>query len=158
MAKDETKSVAPTRRGPLSVFPNLDLEIERVLGGRLPRFFDWPTARADLDAELPSVDVVDHEDHIVVRAEVPGYSKDEVDVSVEGHSVTIRATSKAETQNDGQGRYHRREITTGYLARTVGLPAEVNGEEAKAKLVDGVLEITVPKLEKTKRRKVEIEA
>ncbi len=118
---------------------------------------DWPGFESILEKKGPKVDVVDREHEIFVRAELPGMSKDDIDVSVSDDSLSIKGSSRKEEETE-EGDYHRREISTSYVARTVPLPARVRGDDAKATLRDGMLEVTIPKAEDSKRRRVEVES
>jgi HSP20 family protein len=77
-------------------------------------------------------------------------------VSVTDNAVTIKASTEQE-QKEEKGDYFRRELTRGTFVRTVALPTEVNGEQAKANFKDGILELTLPKVERAKARHLKIE-
>jgi HSP20 family protein len=120
---------------------------------------EWPSwggMGAPLEVRMPKVDVIDHDDEVVVRAEMPGVNKDDLDVSVSDNTVTIKGETKHEEKEE-KGDYYRCEISRGAFARTVALPAYVDANGAKAKFDDGVLELTLPKLEEAKRRTVKID-
>ena len=162
--KEVEKETAPVRRGPLSALPRFEQELERFFGEQRPWRFDWPFSRADwpflrseMNVHTGSADVIDREEEVVVRVELPGFKKEDIDVSLNDASLTIKATSESESK-DEDGDYYRREISSGHVSRTIGLPAEVVGDKAKARLKDGVLEITVPKAAKSKRQAVAIES
>ena len=123
-----------------------------------PERWGWPaeTALAPLRGKMPAVDVIDRDTDVLVRAEVPGVAKEDLEVTVSDNSVSIRGHSKQEDE-EKTGEYYRRETSYGEFSRTVGLPANVDTEGAKAKFKDGVLEITLPKQESTKRKSVEVE-
>ena len=104
---------------------------------------------------MPSVDVIDRDDEVVVRAEVPGYKKEDIEVSVADSSLTIKGERKAE-QKEEKGDYYRCEISQGAFSRTVALPAEVDDAKAKATMKDGMLELTLPKRDKSKRHTITI--
>jgi HSP20 family protein len=87
----------------------------------------------------------------MLRAEVPGVEKKDIDVSVTGNSVTIKGETKREEKEE-KGEYYRSEISRAAFSRTLALPAQVDPERANASFKDGVLEITLPKVEKAKRR------
>jgi HSP20 family protein len=106
--------------------------------------------------KVPKVDVVDRENEIVVKAEVPGVEKKDLDISVSDNSVTIKGSTRREEKEE-KGDYDRREISVGSFSRTVALPAEVDGNKAKANFKDGVLELTIPKAEKAKRHSVKLD-
>ena len=78
-----------------------------------------------------------------------------MEVSLTDKTITIRATTRNET-NEENGEYHRREISTGEVSRTLPLPAEVDGQKASAEFKDGILEIVLPKVAKSKRVQVDI--
>jgi HSP20 family protein len=139
-------------------------EMERLFGGFLPRGWmrrfgaDWPSwgEMTAFEGRMPRVDVIDRDDEVVVRAEVPGVAKDALDVSVSDNSVTIKGETKREEKEE-KGDYHRCEISRGSFARTISLADYVDAEKAKATFKDGVLELTLPKVEKAKRRTIEID-
>lgn len=128
-------------------------EMERLFGSFLPRRWmgpfsaEWPV----LSETMPRIDVVEKDEEIVVLAEVPGVDKKDLDVSMTENSVTIkgRTNHKAETENAS---YYCSEIVHGAFSRTVSLPSEVNADKAKAQFRDGMLEISMPKKEKSMRR------
>jgi HSP20 family protein len=108
------------------------------------------------EGKMPAVDVSDLDDEVVVRAELPGVEKKDVDVSMSDNTVTIKGSTKREEKEE-KGDYYRCETTCGAFTRTVALPAEVDGSKAKAKFKDGLLELTLPKMEKSKRRSIEVD-
>ena len=116
----------------------------------------WPEWSPRFGAKLPAVDVIGRADHILVRAEVPGVKKENLDVSVSDNMVTIRGTSKHEEEKE-EGQYFRREMTRGEYSRSIGLPAEVDSAKAKATFKDGVLELKLPKTAPSQRHSVKVE-
>lgn len=105
---------------------------------------------------LPQVDVIDQDNTIVINATLPGVKKEDLEVSTTDHSVTIRGSTREE-QKEEKGEYYRREIRSGNFLRTVPLPASIDESAIKAKFKDGLLEITLPKLESEKRHNVKID-
>ena len=156
MAASTKQTLEPAQRGALSSIPRLEQELERFFGNRFPNIFDWSSRSSLFDSAMPSVDVIDKENEVCVRVEIPGFKKKEVDISVNDRALTIKAESKSESKEE-DGDYHRREIAQGYLVRTVELPAEVDGDKAKASLEDGILSVTVPKVARSKRKRVKID-
>jgi HSP20 family protein len=118
--------------------------------------FEMPFYRSSIDTSVPKVDVVDRNGEVCVRAELPGFNKDEIDVSVNDSTATIKAAHKTEEEDKAED-FYRREISRSYMSRTVSLPVAVDGSRAKASFSNGVLELTVPKTEKSKSQKIEIE-
>ena len=165
MAKQSKKKegqlqrVEPTRVA--APFEDIDRWFENFFprGWMRPFRTQWPTLgemAAPFEGRMPKVDVIDRDDEVVVRAEVPGVEKDNLDVSVSDNTVTIKGESKHEEKEE-KGDYYRCEISRGAFTRTVALPHYVDSEGAKAKFSEGVLELTLPKVEKAKRRTVKID-
>lgn len=124
-----------------------------------PWRFEWPAfpeMAAPFNGRIPKVDVIDDEDQVMVRAEVPGVEKKDLDISVGEDSVTIKGSTRRE-EKETKGDYYRHELSTGAFSRTVGLPATVDGAKAKAEFKNGILELTLPKVEKAKRHSVKVE-
>ncbi len=105
-----------------------------------------------------AVDVREDADHIYVEAELPGFKKDDVDITLENQTLTIAAERKEETQGDGakKGEHllHERRYTR--FLRSFTLPPTVDEQSVNAKLNDGVLTITLNKREETKPRKISV--
>ncbi len=107
----------------------------------------------------PSVDMYETDDEIVVKADVPGMSKEDLEVTVTEEAITISGETQAEKEVKGEN-YMRRERRYGKFTRRLPLPAAVHLDEAKAKFTDGILEVRVPKEakpEEEKGRKIAIE-
>lgn len=104
---------------------------------------------------LPNIDVVDRDNEIVVRAEVPGVDKKDLSISLTDNLLTIKGESKTEKKEE-KGDYHRREISSSAFARSFTLPGSVDSTKAEASLKDGVLEVTLPKAESSKKRNIEV--
>jgi len=149
----------PTRA--LSPFEEMDRWFEGFFprGWMRPFRMEWPgwgELAAPFEGRMPKIDVIDRDEEVVVRAEVPGVEKDDLDVSVSGNTVTIKGETKREAKEE-KGNYYRCEISRGAFARTVVLPDYVDSDSAKAKFEDGVLELTLPKVEKAKRRTIKVD-
>jgi HSP20 family protein len=115
----------------------------------------WPHMRSLLDDRAPSLDVIDRDNEIVVRAEVPGIDKKDLDVSLVERRLTIKGSSRHEQKKE-EDDYVRQEIRSGSFTRSVLLPAEVDSAKAKAVFKDGVVELTLPKLKSSKRRTIDV--
>lgn len=156
--ESEMQRVEPGRVMP--PFEEMEHWFENFFPRRLAHPFrtDWPSwgeLTAPFEGRMPKVDVVDRDDEVVVRAEVPGVEKDDLDVSVADNSVTIKGETKREEKEE-KGDYYRSEISRGSFSRTVALPSDVDTAKVKAEFKDGFLELTMPKIAKTKRRTVKI--
>jgi len=106
---------------------------------------------------MPGVEVYEKADKFVVRTELPGMKKEEIDVSVVGDTLTISGERKAESEVKDED-YHRCELCYGKFSRSVGLPAAVNAAKVDASYENGILEITLPKVEAAKPRKVAVKS
>ncbi len=105
---------------------------------------------------MPKVDVVDQDKLLIVRAEIPGVDRDNLDVSVTDNLVTIRGHSHHEETKE-EGAYFRREISRGEFERTVALPSDVDAAKASARFQDGILELTLPKVDEVRRHRITVE-
>ncbi len=103
----------------------------------------------------PPVDVYSDEEKVVVKAELPGLKKDEVEVSYDAGVLNIKGERKHQAEFKGEG-YHRVERAYGVFHRAVRVPAEVDGSKTSAEMKDGVLTITLPKAEQAKARRIEV--
>ena len=114
---------------------------------RLPRIFarEW----------LPSVDISETKDNLVVKAELPGLEARDIDVSVSGDVLTIKGQKKAEEEKKDE-LYHCRERYAGSFQRSLRLPVGVKGDKIEATFKNGVLNITIPKAEEAKKKQIEI--
>lgn len=91
------------------------------------------------------VDVADADDEVVVTADLPGYDKSDVDVSVKGRQLRIAADSTSESTSGDDESYYRRERSRRRVSRTVPLPVDVDESGASATYENGVLTVTLPK-------------
>jgi HSP20 family protein len=162
--KQKPVTKTPSTGTALTPFEEMDRAFDEFFGHRWPRAwmrpFRWEhPSLAEIPAalgKLPRVDVIDNETEIVVRAEVPGIRKEDLDVSMNEETVTIRGHTSREEKTES-GNYYRSEISHGEFVRTVGLPSAVDAEKATAKLENGVLELTLPKVERAKRHAIKVE-
>jgi HSP20 family protein len=106
-------------------------------------------------AEMPSIDIKDKKDSIEVRAELPGINEDEIDIEISEGVMTISGEKKENSSTESEGYYYK-ESRTGSFSRSFTLPADIAAEEAEAEMKNGVLTITLPKVEPKKATKVKI--
>ncbi|MFO8090581.1 MAG: Hsp20/alpha crystallin family protein [Desulfatiglandaceae bacterium] len=134
---------------------NLRREMDRLFD----RFFDLkPMSFSGEEAHfIPTVDVSETENDVLVKAEVPGMEAKDIDVSVQGRMLSIRGERKHEKEDKGES-YHRVERAYGSFSRTVELPAEVDESKVDASYKRGVLNLKLPKLVKESVKKIAIKA
>jgi len=104
---------------------------------------------------LPSVDVSETENNLVVEAEVPGIDPKDIDISLTDGRLIIRGEKK-QAKEEKEADYHLVERSYGSLARMVELPAQVQSEKIEASYKDGILKITLPKSEEAKKKVIKI--
>jgi HSP20 family protein len=95
------------------------------------------------------------EHEVVVKAALPGIKSEDVDISILGDTLSIRGTSKAETEVNEQD-YFRREVRYGTVAREVTLPTGVQANGAQATFENGILTLRIPKAEEAKPKQIKI--
>jgi HSP20 family protein len=156
--KSQEMQKAPARA--LSPFEEMDRMFDQYFrrGWMRPWRFEWPgfPEMALPEMKVPKVDVIDRENEVVVKAEIPGVEKKDLDITVGEDTVTIKGSTRHEEKEE-KGDYYRCEISRGAFSRTVALPATVDGAKARAGFKDGVLELTLPKVEKARRHSVKVE-
>jgi len=103
----------------------------------------------------PAIDVAEKDDAVVVRAEVPGCTPEDIEISVYGNTLTLSGEKKESHEDKGDGYYHL-ESTYGSFRRDIPMPAEVDSDKIEAVIKDGVLSVTLPKAEKSKAVKVKV--
>lgn len=169
MTKEKSVNVPVTGTGETKATPSIFhplSEMERAF----ERFFNrsWPSlwGRGDFPAfdtlleferqRMPNLDIVDRDSEIMVRAEIPGIDKKDVNISLTDNLLTIKGQTQKE-KKDEKGDYHRHEISCSSFARSVTLPGTVDASRSAASLKDGVLEIKMPKSESSKRRTIAVQ-
>ena len=110
-----------------------------------------------MDAKLPAVDVVEREDAYIVKAEMPGITEDDIDVSLRDDLLTVKGEKKQEREEKKED-YRLSERSYGSFERSFRLPDDADSEKIDAKCKDGVLEVSIPKTSEVKEkvRKIEI--
>lgn len=152
---------------PFRAFGRLEREMRRMFdefrsrGSGLqavpgPRGSVLPAEREVGLVGMPSVDLIDKENHLLFRAEMPGLKKKDIKISVTEHDISVSGKverAKEEKEED----YYCCERAYSSWQRTIPLPVRVKSEEVKAKYQDGILEVTLPKTEEAKEKAKEIE-
>ncbi|MGR9116290.1 MAG: Hsp20/alpha crystallin family protein [Gammaproteobacteria bacterium] len=166
MSKKDKEIVSTTQSGSpvksnLISFDELDRWFDDFFSrrGAWPRIFEsrFPFSEREFPfgGGVPKVDIIDHDDEVEIHAALPGVKKEDLDVSITENLITIRAEAKHDEKTEDKN-YYRREISRDAFQRTLTLPAYVNGDKAKASFKDGMLNITLPKTEPSKRKSIEI--
>lgn len=139
-------------------------ELERMFE-RMSRQFEessrmWepegPFGRWTSKFEEMAVDLVEHDDEFVVTVDLPGFERDDVEIEVTDHTLRIEAEHEEATEEEEE-QYLRHERRHESVRRSIRLPDEVDKEGVKARMKNGVLTITLPKLEVEEARTIDIE-
>jgi HSP20 family protein len=123
-------------------------------------FEDWgmsPRLAGEARGWSPAVDMIDRKDEIVLRADLPGLTQQDVQVHVENGMLTIRGTRQGE-QEAKEEDYYCCERWAGSFSRTMALPAGIDPDKIKATFKNGVLEVHVPKSPQAAGKQIEIKA
>ena len=105
----------------------------------------------------PAVDVHEDKEAFVLRAELPGLKREEIEVSLDENVLTLKGERKLEKEEQGR-RYHRIERSYGSFVRYFQLPKALDADRVEANLADGVLTVKVPKKEVLKARKIDVQS
>lgn len=104
---------------------------------------------------IPSVDIFEDKEHLVLEADLPGMTREDFEISVESNVITLRGERKFEKKAEGEN-YHRVERSYGSFTRSFTLPQTITAEGAVAEFENGILRVSLPKREETKARRIEI--
>jgi HSP20 family protein len=130
--------------------------MERLLSPAFVRRFDTVAPYWGATVSMP-VDMSENADGFTVKASVPGFKPEELDINIENDVLTIRAERKAEEKKD-ENEVRWQEHYYGKLERCFTLPANVEASKAKAELEHGVLTLTLPKAETAKPKSIKVQA
>ena len=130
------------------------------LRDEINRLFESPYANGSSDAFnawAPALDLYEDKDNLVLRAEVPGMKKEDIDISLHENTITISGERRNEKKYEGS-ETSREERVFGRFTRTLQLPKQVDTGKVKASYKDGVLTVTLPKAEEAKPRQIQIQS
>jgi HSP20 family protein len=119
--------------------------------------FTRPLSMGAVSSVLPTIDLYQTEDELVVKAALPGLKPDKVQISITGDVLTLRGEFKQEEQKQ-EATWHIREQRRGAFERSVMLPSVVQTDKAKADFENGILTVTLPKAESVKPKTISIKA
>jgi len=109
-----------------------------------------------LNFNTPRVDVIDRDEEVLVRAELPGVNKKDLKLDLTGQHLRIQGERRRENKTD-EGDFVRSEIARGAFSRTVRLPEGLELDKVKADFTNGILEVHLPKTHKTERRQIKVD-
>ena len=148
------------RRDPFGLTSSLLVSPHRAMDRIFGRVFAGspfrPPSGGSNDGTL-AVDISEQDGDVIVRAAVPGFGKDDIDVRL--HDGVLSITAQRDREQDQKGeRYYRRELRRGAVSRRVGLPGAVHDADVEAELADGVLTLTITTPEDERPKQIEIKA
>jgi len=134
-----------------------------TLRDAMDRLFDeaftrpWGLTDGGRLAAVPSVDMFETENDVVIKAVLPGMKAEDVDINVTGEMLTIKGETKEKNEIKEKA-YHIREQRWGSFERSLVMPTTVLSDKAKAEFEDGILTITLPKAEQVKPKTITVKA
>ena len=162
--KDKETTALTTPR-PAELFPrahDMELWFDRMVEDFWRRPFQtllrpewwWPD-ETGMMMRMPAVDVFEEKDNVVIKAEIPGLSKEDISLQVTDSTVTIKGEKKREEEVK-EDNYYRCERSFGSFTRAVALPCDVKADQVKASFKNGVLAVRMPKTEEAKRKAITV--
>lgn len=154
----ETKAVTPWR--PFTDMSRWERDMDRMMEdffGRRARPW-WPEnwfRRGEMDVSAPALDVFEDKDDVVIKAELPGIDKENIEVNLTDNMLTIKGEKKKEEEVKEEN-YYRCERSYGSFVRSVELPKAVHADKVKASFKNGILEVRVPKTEEAKAKEIKV--
>ena len=159
--KDISKNSSNEQHDFLTAIRDLEQKVENMFQGlwqnsfnheKIPDLFSY-----GLSTSMPKMDVIDRDKEILVKAELPGIDKKDLDISITSNQLVIRAKTYHEEKEE-KGDYLKQEISKNEIYRSVLLPADVDDDsKVKTSFKNGVLELTIPKQKKSHRKRIEVE-
>lgn len=147
-------------RGSMSTWSPLR-ELEEMRN-EMSRMFGWPAGHGESDGFFdslwsPAVDIVQEGDRLLVKADLPGMKKDEIEITLNGDTLTISGEKKRESEQKDDNTY-RSERYYGKFSRSLVLPSTVDANKIDAVYKDGVLSLTIPKSEEARPKQIKIQS
>lgn len=143
--------MALVRWDPIRELDSLQGDMNRLFDS----FFEGRAPNAPSRRWIPAMDLVETEDHLVLRGDLPGMTEDDVDIEIKDGVLTVSGERKTDHEEKGEG-YHRVERSFGSFSRSLSLPQGVDPGKVEAKFDNGVLEVRIPKPAEAKPTRVEI--
>jgi HSP20 family protein len=132
-------------------------DMERFLSSEWPFRTMWRRLPAEDMCWAPAIEMYEKDNHFIVRAELPGMKKEDVDISATADTLTIKGERKASEEVSDED-YYRSELCYGSFSRSISMLEAIDAKNIEATFDNGMLEIKVPKSEEAKPRKIQIKA
>jgi HSP20 family protein len=131
-------------------------EMRSMMDRMLERAFTVPEAGWQPTWDLP-LDMIENNDEYVVKASIPGVNPDDLDITINDRSLTIKGQSKGEDENIEDQHYHLRERWFGSFTRSITLPNRIKSENIQASCENGILTLHLPKTEEVKPKRISVQ-
>ena len=133
-------------------------EFERIRHGldELSRNFSGQEGLFGTASVFPPINMYEDADNIIIKAELPGISAENLDISLEGETLTLKGQRPNSAEDKGKKSFHRREIESGNFSRAIALPTKIDVEKVIANMKNGILVLTLPKAAEVKPRQINI--
>lgn len=136
---------------PVSGFENMEREIDRMVD----RFYGDRVDENALKTLMPSADIVERDGDFNITIELPGVDKKDVRISVQNNVLTVKGEKRKQNEKKGEN-YHRVERSYGLFQRSFTLPSSVDSEKIDAAYDNGILSVSIPKLEEAKPKEIQV--
>jgi HSP20 family protein len=143
--------MALVRWDPIRELDSLQGDMNRLFD----RFFEGRTPNGTSRRWIPAMDLVETDEQLVLRGDLPGMTEDDVDIEIKDGVLTVSGERKAEHEDKGEG-YHRVERSFGRFSRSLSLPQGIEPDKVEASFDNGVLEVRIPKPAEAKPTRVQI--
>ena len=155
MAEEKAKELVKSEgtRFPMGLFDMDKWFAESFLRPFTP--FGLERMRAVAEAVIPAVDIFENNGDVILKAELPGIKKEDIEVTLNDGSITISGEKKKESEIKKKD-YYKWESSYGSFCRSFALPAEVQKDKVKSTYKDGILEVRMPKTETAKKKEVKV--
>ena len=138
-------------RHPLNELERMSRQMDRLTQGLMGK----PGLSFRSAKVFPAINLTEDADNYYIRAELPGIKADALDIQAIGNNLTISGERTIASEG-AHVRYHRREREAGNFSRVIGLPGDINTDKVDAKLVNGLLTVTIAKAEAAKPKQITI--
>jgi HSP20 family protein len=145
--------MALVRWDPARELDTLQSDVNRLFDG----FFGRSASPSSGRRWIPAMDLVETDEHLVLRADLPGLDREDIEIEVKDNVLTVAGERKAEHEEKGEG-FHRVERAFGRFSRSLDLPQGIAADEVDARFDRGVLEVRIPKPEERRPTRIEIAA
>jgi len=141
----------------LAAWPSDLFGIQREMNRLFDNFFRGDVKDGDLamSSWTPAIDIAEHDNEYIVKAELPGVSRDDVKITLESNILTIRGEKRIDKETKEEN-YHRIERSYGSFQRSFTLPTTVKNDKIDAVYKDGILTVSLPKAEEAKPKQIEV--